>query len=342
MIAKPLRVAVILGDPRLPYPYAIDGKFGEVEMQILADFKAALNALDGYEFRFLDDHARMIDELRNDKPDLALNLCDTGFNNNWELERDVPALLEILDIPYTGADPMAISLTTDKSLVRAIAQLLGVPVPNEVFVDLTAEPLVLPEIYPSLIKPNSSGGSFGITAESVVQDAAAADAYLRWLRPLVMIQEAVIQDFLTGPEYTVGIVGNLADAFTVLPPLMVDYSKLDPDLPPLQTYDSKADPDSPYYDTLDWQRAELDDITQAQLIDHSVRLYRRFNLRDYARIDWRAGDDGHPRLLEVNTNPDCSNGSKMCLMAGWAGHSYPEFLGMIMQAAARRAGVVDA
>lgn len=342
MTARPMRVAVILGDPRLPYLYAVDGKFGEVEMQVQADFKAALNELAGYEFRFLDDHSRMIDELRDDKPDLALNLCDTGFNNNWELERDVPALLEILDIPYTGADPMAISLTTDKSLVRAIAQMLGVPVPNETFVDLTAEPLTLPDVYPSLIKPNSSGGSFGITADSVVHDAAAAEAYLRWLRPQVMIQEAVIQDYLTGPEYTVAVIGNLADEVTVLPPLMVDYGKLDPDLPPIQTYDSKCDPDSPYYDALDWQRAELDDITHAQLVDHSVRLYRRFNLRDYARFDWRAGDDGQPRLLEANTNPDCSNGSKMCLMAEWAGHSYSEFLGMIMQAAARRAGLVDA
>lgn len=341
MTARPMRVAVILGDPRLPYLYAVDGKFGEVEMQVLADFKAALNELSGYEFRFLDDHSRMIDELRDNKPDLALNLCDTGFNNNWELERDVPALLEILDIPYTGADPMAISLTTDKSLVRAIAQMLGVPVPNETFVDLTAEPLTLPDFYPSLIKPNSSGGSFGITTDSVVHDAAAAEAYLRSLRPQVMIQEAVIQDYLTGPEYTVAIIGNLADEITVPPPLMVDYSKLDPDLPPIQTYDSKCDPDSPYYDTLDWKRAELDDITHAQLVDHSVRLYRRFNLRDYARFDWRAGDDGQPRLLEANTNPDCSKGSKMCLMAEWAGHSYPEFLGMIMQAAARRAGVVD-
>lgn len=339
MTVKPLRVAVILGDPRLPYPYAFEGKFGEVEMQVLADFETALNELDGYEFRFLDDHSRMIDELRNNKPDLALNMCDTGFNNNWELERDVPALLEILDIPYTGADPMAISLTTDKSLVRAAAQMLGVPVPNETFVDLTAEPLVLPEIYPALIKPNSSGGSFGITSDSVVHDAASAEAYLRGLRPQVMIQEAVIQDYLTGSEYTVGIVGNLADEITVLPPLMVDYSKLDPDLPPIQTYDSKADPDSPYYDALDWKRADLDEISQAQLIDHSVRLYRRFNLRDYARFDWRAGHDGQPRLLEANTNPDCSNGSKMCLMAEWAGYSYPKFLDMIMQAAARRAGV---
>lgn len=57
MTARPMRVAVILGDPRLPYLYAVDGKFGEVEMQVLADFKAALNELSGYEFRFLDDHS---------------------------------------------------------------------------------------------------------------------------------------------------------------------------------------------------------------------------------------------------------------------------------------------
>ncbi|HKJ95367.1 MAG TPA: D-alanine--D-alanine ligase, partial [Gammaproteobacteria bacterium] len=235
-----LRVAVLLGDPNLPYPYSLDGRFGEEEIEGARRLKKALEGLDGYHFTFLEDHSRLIDDLRATPPDLVLNLCDTGYRNDWELERNVPGFLEMLGIPYTGADPMAISLSTDKALVRALAFGLGIAVPNETYVDLTADPMILPTTYPALVKPNNSGGSFGITENCVVNDAAQAEAYMRWLAERLNPPEALIQDFLTGPEYTVGLIGNPATGFTVLPPLVVDYSALGDDLPPILTYGSKA------------------------------------------------------------------------------------------------------
>ncbi|QEA39647.1 D-alanine--D-alanine ligase [Pistricoccus aurantiacus] len=333
------KVAVLLGDPRLPYAYAMGGVFGDEELLAVEHLREALSRLPGYRFSFHDDHSRWIDDLRADPPDLALNLCDTGFRNDWELERDVPALMEILGIPYTGADPMSISLTTDKALVRALAVGQGIPVPNETYVDLAATPLTLPTIYPCLIKPNSSGGSFGITQDCVVRDAAEAEAYLRWLAEQPGVVDALIQDFLTGPEYTLGLVGNIASGLTVLPPLEIDYSALDPDLPPILTHGSKADPDSPYWDKLGFRRAEIDEVTRSQLVEHAVRLFRRLGLRDYARIDFRAGEDGQPRLLDVNTNPTWYWDGKLALMAEWAGHSYHELLCLILEAAISRQGL---
>lgn len=335
----PLEVAVLIADPNLPYPYAVDGRFGEEELAQHRHVRSALAELDGYRFTFLDDHERLIDDLRAAPPELALNLCDAGYRNQWELERNVPALLEILGIPYTGADPMAISLTTDKALVRALAINDGIPVPNETFVDLTADPLVLPSIYPCLIKPNGSGGSFGITEDCVVHDAAQAEAYLRWLGAMVTPPEALIQDFLTGAEYTVGVIGNPATGYTVLPPLEVDYSALDPELPPILTYGSKADPESPYWQKLSFERAAVDDVTWGRLVDYCAKLFRRLGVRDYARFDFRCGPDGQPRLLDVNTNPTWYRDGKMAIMAGWAGYTYPEMLRLILEAAARRQGV---
>ena len=334
-----LIVAVLLGDPRLPYAYAVGGRFGDEEREAVEHLHTALSQLEGYRFTYLDHHAALIDALRATPYDLALNLCDTGFRNHWELERDIPALLEVLGIPYTGADPMSISLTTDKALVRALAVGQGIPVPNETYVDLAAAPLVLPSIYPCLIKPNSSGGSFGITRECVVQDAAEAEAYLRWLATQPGVADALIQDFLTGPEYTVGLVGNPASGFTVLPPLEIDYSALDPRLPPILTYASKADPDSPYWGTLRFRRARIDDVKRSQLVDYSVTLFRRLGLRDYARFDFREGEDGQPRLLDVNTNPTWYWDGKLALMAEWAGYPYHELLQLILEAAVSRQGL---
>lgn len=334
-----LHVAVVLGDPRLPYPYSVDGRFGAEEIEGARKAQAALETLNGYRFTYLDDHERLIDALRGDPPDLALNLCDTGYRNNWELERNVPALLEMLSIPYTGSDPMAISVSTDKALVSMAAARLGIPIPNETYVDLTADPLVLPMTYPALVKPNNSGGSFGITENCIVHDATGAEAYLRWLAGELRAPEAVIQDFLTGSEFTVGLIGNPADGFTVLPPLEVDYSALGPDLPPVLTYGSKADPDSPYWNKLSFRQAELDAVTHGQLVDNCAKLFKRLGFRDYARFDFRNGPDGQPRLLDANTNPTWYWDGKMAMMAGWAGHDYAGMLRLILEAAARRSGL---
>lgn len=337
---RPIAVAVLLGDPRLPYPYAIGECFGAEEHDAVVRLKLALTEIDGFTFTYLDDHSRLVDDLRNSRPDLALNLCDTGYRNNTARELNIPALLEILEIPYTGAAPACMCLGTDKAIVRAVARTLGIPVPNEMFVDLTADPLVLPELYPALIKPNLSDGSFGITEECVVHDAAAAERYLRWLAGKLDRPEALIQDFLTGSEYTLGLIGNTGEAMTYLPPLEVDYSRLDPALPPILSYASKADPDSPYWQKLQYRQAELDEVTRGRLYDYCTLLFKRFGFRDYGRFDFRAGADGEPRLLEVNHNPAWSWDGKLNMMAGYAGYSYVDLLRRILETAIQRLGLV--
>lgn len=337
--ARELVVGVLLGDPRLPYPYAVDGRFGQEEIEGVEHLKQALATLPGYRFTWFDDHDRLIDDLRANRPDLVLNLCDTGFRNRWELERNIPAFLEMLDIPYTGADPMAISVSTDKALVSMAAARLGIAVPNETFVDLAADPLILPSTYPALVKPNNSGGSFGIVETCVVNDPAEAEAYLRWLAGELHPPEAVIQDFLTGSEFTVGLIGNPVNGFTILPPLEVDFSGLDPGLPPILTYGSKADPESPYWNKLSFRQADIDDLTYGQLVDACAKLFRRLGFRDYCRIDFRNGADGQPRLLDANTNPTWYRDGKMAIMAGWAGYSYADMMRMIIEAAAVRTGL---
>jgi len=334
-----LQVGVLLGDPRLPCSYTVEGDLGEESSRAVERLKETLPRISGYHFVYFDDHERLLDDLRNSKPDLVLNLCDMGYRNNWELESNLPAYLEILDIPYTGADPAAIIISTDKALVSMAAARMGIAVPNETYIDLAAAPLIVPATYPSMIKPNSSGGSFGIVEECVVHDAAEAEAYLNWLAGELDRPEAIMQDFLTGREFTVGLIGNPEEGFTVLPPLEVDFSRLDSNLVPIQSYGWKADPDSPYLDQVDLIQADLDEITYSQLIDASVKLFKRLGLRDYCRIDFRCGEDGVPRVLDVNTNPSWYFDGKLAMMAEWAGHDYASMLGMILDSAAARSGL---
>lgn len=339
-LERPLKLALITGDPRLPYEYGVDGRFAGEELEAVHQAHDALQLLDGYRVALLDDHDRLINALRDDPPDLVLNFCDTGYRNQLRNEINVPALLELLDIPYTGAGAACMGICGDKALVRHLALAYGIPVPNETLVDLCADPLVLPDLYPALIKPNAGCGSIGVTPDCVVHDAAEADAWLRVLaadadeRP-----RALIQDFLDGPEYTLGLVGNPATGFTVLPVLEIDYSALPPDLPRILSYGSKVDPDSPYWQALRFRPAELAPEVHAQMVQHATFLFARLGLRDYARIDFRAGADGVPRMIDANFNPTWSHDGKMAMMAGWAGHDYPAFLALILRTARARYGL---
>ncbi len=331
-----LTVGVLLGDPRLPYSFSNEGWLGEEEMVAFRQLETALAQLEGYDFIYFNNHERLFDDLKQAQLDLALNFCDTGYRNNWSLVMHIPALLEMFDIPYTGSNGMALDVTSDKALVRALALNFNIPVPNETYVDLRADPLVLPETYPALIKPNFGAGSFGMNKDCVVYDNTQAIAYMQRLAGLIESPEAVIQDFLTGPEYTVGVIGNPQSGLTILPPAEIDYSQLAPELPPVFTYDAKFDASSPYWEQLDHRQAELDETTYAQLVECCTRMYRRLGIRDYARIDFRAGPDGQPRLLDVNPNPTWYADSRMAMMAKWAGYSYADMLGLILQAAIRR------
>jgi D-alanine-D-alanine ligase len=323
----------------LPYPYAPNGAFGPEELEAIDHVKEAFAELPQFRATYFDDHAVLIDALREARPDVVLNLCDTGYRNRWEQELNLPALLELLDIPYTGAGPAGIVLSNDKTLVAAAARERGIPVPDQITVDLDAEPLRLPDRYPVMIKPNVSCGSFGITENSVVNGPDEAERYMRWVAPQLEVREVLIQELLVGAEYTVGVIGNPDHELEILPPLEVNFSELDPELPKILTHGSKAEPDSPYWSKVTFERAQLDDATHAQLADSCRKLVARIGLRDYARIDFRCDADGVPHLLDANVNPTWFKNGKMAVMAGWAGHSYPDMLRMIVQAALRRAGV---
>ena len=339
MSVTDLDLCVLSGDPRLPYEYGVDGRFGAEDVAAVERAREALDTLPGVRSRVLDDHQRLIDALREHPPGLAVNFCDAGYRNRLALEPNVPALLELLDIPYTGTGPGSMGLCSDKAAVRHLAASHGIPVPNEKLVDLRQDPLPLPDLYPAMIKPNAGAGSFGITPDCVVHDPVEADACLRRLAAELERPQALVQDFLTGSEYTLGLIGNPGSGFTVLPVLEIDYSRLAPDLPPILSYGSKADPESPYWQALRFRRADLPPELLAQMVEPATFLFERLGFRDYARIDFRAGADGVPRMLDANFNPTWSWDGKMAMMAGWASYEYRDMLGMIIDAARTRYGI---
>ena len=329
-------VTVLLGDPRLPDSVKLGGQFNTEDIATVRKLKDALAQLDGYRFEYLDNHASLLSSLRTAPPSFVFNLCDEGYDNDALMELHVPAYLELTGIPYSGAAPSCLGLCYDKSLVRAIAMGLDVPVPAETYISNADHAGTLPSIFPALIKPSTGDSSIGITQNAVVNSAEAAIAYLNELRETVPDRDALIQEFLDGAEYTVALIGNPGFGLHALPVLQVDYSALPGGLPPILSYESKWDPESPYWTNIGYREADIDEETRRSLVDYSIRLFERVGCRDYARFDFRCDSEGTPKLLEVNPNPGWCWDGKMNLMAEMEGLKYSDMLRLFIEAAQTR------
>ncbi len=329
-------VTVLLGDPRLTDAVKYNGKFQPEDHTAVNRLRAALDSLSGYRFRYLDCHATLARDLRRRRPAFALNFCDEGFVNDPLRELHVPALLEMLGIPCSGAGPAALAICFNKSLFNAAAAAMGIPVPVEIHVGPNDPSPPLPATFPVLVKPACGDGSVGITPASIAQTPAELACTIARLRAEFPGRALLVQELLTGPEYTVGLVGNPAHGLHVLPIIEVDYSSLPPGLPRILGYDSKFRTDSPYWTDIRYVEAQLDDDRRGLLRDYSTRLFERLECRDFARIDFRLAADGTLKLLEINPNPSWRWNDNHAVMAGFAGWSYAEFLRRILDAAQER------
>jgi D-alanine-D-alanine ligase len=333
-----LRICVLTGDPRSPDPTKRDHRYNEEDFVTHRAMREAFEALPGFAFEWVDDHARLIQRFAAAPPDLVINFCDTGLRNVPAQELHVPALLEILDVPYSGASPAGMAICYDKQIVRLVAGALDIPVPREVWLEPDQALPARAELYPALIKPNQGDGSVGITKDAVVRSREEGERYLAWLRRELPGRPTLVQEYLPGPEYGVGLIGNPASGLEALPVLEVDFTRLPAELAPILSLESKTLPDSPYWTEIRFRPAEADGAMLARMIGHAKRLFARLDCRDYGRFDFRCAGDGEPRLLEVNPNPAWANDGKLAFMAGFAGIAYQDMLKMILDAALRRVG----
>ncbi len=329
-------VTVLMGDPALPDPVKRSGKFDPEDFETISRLKEALSELSDYQFTYFDNHASLISRLRSGLPRFVLNLCDEGFNNDAFKELHIPSFLEMLGIPYSGAGPACLGLCYNKCVVRAIAASFDIPVPMETYFNPDDTSATLPSVFPAIVKPNFGDSSVGITQDAVVYSSDELIKYLTKIRETLPGLPVLIEEFLSGPEYSISIIGNPGLSYRILAPLEVDYSLLEPGLPHILGYESKWIPDSPYWTQISYHEANINDGIQAKLFDYSNLLFERCGCRDYARFDFRTDSDGEIKLLEVNPNPGWCWDGKLNYMAGFEGLRYADLLGMIIEVAQER------
>jgi D-alanine-D-alanine ligase len=347
------RVTVVMGDHRRSDSVKPNQAFDRDDFYTIDELKKALAQLPDFDFSYIDNHDELIGGLRDkaSNVDFVFNLCDEGFNNEATKELHVPALLEMLGIRYTGGNPQCLAYCYDKSLIRGIAAEMDIPVPVAFSVAPEEVAFIsMPIAFPVIVKPNFGDSSVGITAESVCYDVGQLEYAIGKTREATGFDRPVlVEEFLTGKDISVGIIGNPPDSYTVLPVIEEDYSQLPEGLPRICGYEAKWDTESDYFRNVRSIPADLPQATIDFLNASCIRLFQRVGCQDYARFDWRLDANNTPRLLEVNPNPGWCWDGHLARMAELAGLSYADMLREILNAcdervqaaARRRPGFID-
>ena len=332
-------ITVILGDPNYLDKVKPNTIFDEDDFFTINKLKEALNKLTKYKFTYLTGHNSLITDLQKlkSKTHLVLNLCDEGYKNVSTKELHIPAILEILAIPYTGSSPQCIAYCYDKSLIRGIAKEMEIPVANGFLINPEDSLFEINISFPVIAKPNFADGSFGITKDNVANSIVELnDAISKIRKEFGYDKPILVEEFLSGKELTVGILGNPPENYFVLSMIEEDYSELPVELPKICGYEAKWLPESPYFTKLKSVKANLPEELEQNIISWCLKLSERLECRDYARFDWRLDANGIPKLLEINPNPGWCWDGHFAKMSELSHINYSEMLKKIIRVAEQR------
>jgi len=260
------------------------------------------------------------------RPDVVFNIAE-GVRGRGR-EAQVPAMLELLGIPYTGSDPTTLSLCLDKGLAKQILRAAGIETP-EWQVITTGREKLKPFRYPVIVKPNAEGTSKGITGASVVTDEASARAAAKQLVEKYG-QPALIEEYIEGREFTVGLLGDRRPR--VLPPMEVVF--VNPAAHPVYGYEEKQE----FTERVRFECPAKITLAEQRRIEKTVRdAFSALHCRDVARIDLRMSKDGTVHVIECNPLPGLTpDFSDLCVIAKVASMDYRTLIGEILAGCIKR------
>lgn len=284
-----------------------------------------------------DDRAYL--RLMEEKPDLVFNMAERLFGPNRESH--IPTICEMLNIPYTGSDPLTLGICLDKSRAKEILSYHGIPNPEFLVIE-RVEDIPARLSYPLIVKPLYEGSSKGIKDNSVVANRRELKAKINEINRLYQ-QPVIVEKFLSGREFTVGVLGNYPE-LEILPIVEIDHSQLPAGARPIYSYEAKwvwDTPDKP----LEIFRcpADLSRKLKNEIEDLVRKTCRILRIRDWARIDVRLDARGVPNILEINPLPGIlpnpEDNSCLPKASRAAGYTYDQLINRVVWEASRRYGL---
>lgn len=284
-------------------------------------------------FNIQENIHRLSSLLRRNPPDVIFNLVEF-FHDSQFLEASVAGLFDLYSIPYTGASPMSLSLCLRKGFTKQLLLTNGVPTPK---FKILFDPTISKRHglhYPLIVKPAREDASSGVDRHSVVYDYDTLQQRITKLftefAPPILVEE-----YIEGRELHISILGN--DPPRMLPPVEYDFSGLPDDYPNIITYDAKWNPlDESFHKIHAVCPAPLTPRQLKKIEAISLAAYDIMECRDYARLDLRLGKGSAVYVLEVNPNPDLTEGVSFMDSAEKAGLTFSKTLSEIVGYALKR------
>jgi D-alanine-D-alanine ligase len=307
----------------------------------------------GHHVTFLEGDLTLFDNLRKVKPDICFNICEGHFGDGREAQ--VPAMLEMLRLPYTGSKVLTLALALDKPMTKRVLAYHDLPTPPFQAFERLDEPLDPQLQYPLFVKPSREGTGMGVSAESIVRDEGQLRSQLR--RIFERYDEpALVERFIEGREVTVGVIGNLTPPVAwripeddeaprisrglhFFPPLEVDMPAYPAEEAGVYTGRIKVElaHDFHYLCPAPLTAEQIDELNWL-----AAATFRVTGCLDVARVDFRldSNDGQKPYVLEVNPLPGLNPGySDLCIEAAADGWSYEELVNRILDEAIERFGL---
>jgi D-alanine-D-alanine ligase len=268
--------------------------------------------------------------------DLIFNLTESYAGDNTK-EMQVTALLDMLDIPYTGAGPHANILAQDKSIAKKMFAFHGIQSPYFATSFRGTIDHAHDISFPLIVKPTSEDGSIGIDAAAVVNSVKELMERVSYIQT-EFNSPALIEEYIEGREIYCAILGNHENAYA-LPLVELDLSKLPKGMPKIASQEVKFEKETEAYKLTKSGIAEdLDEETVTRLSEIAIKAYRAVRLRDYGRIDMRISSKGEIYVIEANPNPWLSSAQEFFMAAKKSGLSYTQMIGEIVHLAMARHG----
>lgn len=270
------------------------------------------------------------------RPDLVFNIAE-GLNGNSR-EAQIPAMLDMLGIPYTGSDPVTLGNCLDKRRTKEILDWHRIPTPRFTVVHSMAE---IPGglRYPLMVKPTLEGSSKGVMDNALVRDRRSLVCQVEWILDTYR-QPALVEEFLPGREFTVALLGN-GPSLQTLPVVEINFDTLPAGVNPIYSYEAKW-----FWDREDNPLqiftcpAALDPLLQKGIEDTCRRAFRALGCHDWCRIDVRLDGRGLPNVIELNPLPGIlprpEQNSCFPKAARAAGMPYEELILSVVEAARTR------
>lgn len=277
------------------------------------------------------------EKFRRLRPEIVFNVAECA--NGISREAQIPAMLDMLSIPYTGSDPLTLTTCLDKSRTKEVLAYNGVPTSRFMFAESVDDLKDFNLSFPVMMKPVSEGSGKGIFNSSYINNID--DLRVRLKENLAEYdQPFIIEEYLPGREFTVAILGNNSDT-EVLPIVEINFDQLPGNLLPIYSFEAKWVVDTRENPlNIFTCPAKIDLQLEKKIKDVALKTYRVLRCRDWSRIDLRLDSKGEPNIIEVNPLPGIlpkpEDNSCFPKAARANGMTYNEMINKVLLTAAKR------